>query len=234
MGRMWLSYLLFYVGCFFISFFLCIPIGPVNLQVFQRAVKKEYAAALSLALGAALGDSVWAMAAFFGITPFLKNGYNLNLEGIFLLVTAVVTFVLGLLALKDARFLEKIELIEKREEAIAARMQRKRWAFLQGLVMVLVNPLGIASWMIALSFMKKLKIYIPLTLNYEILFMAVVILGAFTYLTAIVFITHRVKSLCLPHNTRRVIRLLGYVLIGFSLYFLFFAIKALFFTPAAN
>jgi len=227
---MWLTYLLFYVGCFIVSFFLCIPIGPVNLQVFQRAVKREYAAALSLSLGAAIGDSVWAMAAFFGISPFLKNGYNLNLEGLFLLVTGAITFILGLLALKDARFLEKIEKIEKKEEEIAARIPRKRWAFLQGFFMVLVNPLGIASWMIALSFMKKLKIYIPLTLNYEILFMVVVILGAFSYLTLIIFITNKMRSLCLPHNTRRVIRGLGYVLIGFSLYFLYFGMKALFFT----
>ena len=231
MGEMWLAYLLFYVGCFFISFFLCIPIGPVNLQVFQRGVKKEYGAALSVAIGAAIGDSVWAMAAFFGITPFLKNGYNLSIEGIFLLVTAVITFILGLLSLKDASFLDRIEEIEKKEEAIAARIQRKRWAFLQGLVMVLLNPLGIASWMIALSFLKKLKIYIPLTLNFEIFFMVAVILGAFCYFLLIIFITHRVKSLCVPHNTRRVIRALGYLLIAFSLYFLFFAIKALFFAP---
>lgn len=228
MFRMWLTYLLFYLGCFVISFFLCIPIGPVNLQVFQRTVKKEYGPALFLALGAAIGDSFWAMAAFFGITPFLKNGYNLSIEGIFLLITAVITFVLGLLALKDARFFDRIEEMEKKEEAIAAKIQRKRWAFLQGLLMVMVNPLGIASWMIALSFLKKLRIYIPLTLNYELFFMVVVILGAFSYLTLIIFITHRVKSLCLPHNTRKVIRVLGYVLIGFSIYFLYFALKALF------
>jgi threonine/homoserine/homoserine lactone efflux protein len=226
-----LTSLLFYVGCFFTSFFLCIPIGPVNLEVFQSAVKKQHSQALSVALGAAIGDSIWATAAFFGITPFLKNGYNLNIEGIFLLVTAVITFVLGLLSLKDARFLEKIEKIEKREEAIAERIKRKRWAFLQGLGMVLINPLGIASWLIALSFLKKLSFYIPLTLNYEIFFMVVVILGAFTYFTMIIIITNKMKSLCAPHNTRKVIKVLGYVLIGFSLYFLFFALKALFFYP---
>lgn len=226
-----LTSLLFYVGCFLTSFFLCIPIGPVNLQVFQSAVKKQHAQALSVALGAAIGDSIWATAAFFGITPFLKNGYNLNIEGIFLLVTAVITFVLGLLSLKDARFLEKIEKIEKREEAMAEKIKRKRWAFLQGLGMVLINPLGIASWMIALSFLKKLSFFIPLTLNYEIFFMIVVILGAFSYFTLIIFITNRMKSLCTPRNTRKVIRVLGYALIGFSIYFLFFALKALFFYP---
>jgi len=228
---MWLTYLLFYLGCFFISFFLCVPIGPVNLEVFQNAVKKHYGPALSLALGAAVGDAVWATAAFFGITPFLRNGYNFNLEGVFLLVTASITFILGIITLKDARFLDRIE---KKEEALAARIRRKRWAFLQGLGMVLINPLGIASWMIALSFLKKLKIYIPLTLNFEIFFMVVVILGAFAYFTLIIFITNRMKSLCAPHNTRKVIKVLGYVLIAFSLYFLFFGIKALFFTSAAH
>jgi threonine/homoserine/homoserine lactone efflux protein len=231
MAEMWLTYLLFYLGCFFISFFLCIPIGPVNLEVFQNAIKKHYGPALSVALGASVGDAVWATAAFFGITPFLKNGYNFSIEGIFLLVTAVITFVLGLLSLKDARFLARIEKIEKKEEAIADRIKRKRWAFLQGLAMVLINPLGIASWMIALSFLKKLKIYIPLTLNFEIFFMVIVILGAFSYFTVIIFITNKMKSLCAPHNTRKVIKVLGFVLIGFSLYFLFFALKALFFYP---
>jgi threonine/homoserine/homoserine lactone efflux protein len=147
------------------------------------------------------------------------------LEGIFLLVTAVITFILGLLSLKDARFLEKIE---KKEEVFAGRIKRKRWAFVQGLTMVLINPLGIASWMISLSFMKKLKIYIPLTLGHEIFFMFTVILGAFSYFTLIIFITNKMKSLCSPNRTRIIIKVLGYVLIGFSFYFLFFAIKALF------
>jgi threonine/homoserine/homoserine lactone efflux protein len=225
MAKMWLTYLLFYLGCFLISFFLCVPIGPVNLEVFQNAVKKHYGPALSVALGAAVGDALWATAAFFGITPFLKNGYNFSMEGIFLLVTAIITFILGLLSLKDARFLEKIE---KKEEAFAGRIKRKRWAFAQGLTMVLINPLGIASWMISLSFMKKLKIYIPLTLGHEIFFMLTVILGAFSYFTLIIFITNKMKSLCSPQRTRIIIRILGYILIGFSFYFLFFAIKALF------
>jgi threonine/homoserine/homoserine lactone efflux protein len=228
---MWLTYLLFYLGCFFISFFLCVPIGPVNLEVFQNAVKKHFGPALSLALGAAVGDAIWATAAFFGITPFLRNGYNFSMEGVFLLVTAAITFVLGILSLKDARFLDRIE---KKEEALAAKIKRKRWAFLQGLGMVLINPLGIASWMIALSFLKKLRIYIPLTLNFEIFFMVVVILGAFAYFTLIIFITNRMKSLCTPHNTRKVIKVLGYVLIAFSLYFLFFGVKALFFSSSAH
>ena len=221
-----LGSIFFYVGCFFTSFFLCVPIGPVNLEVFQSAVKKQHAHALSIALGAALGDAVWATAAFFGISPFLKNGYNILIEGIFLLITAVITFILGLLSLKDARLFEKIE---KREEARVENIRRKRWSFAKGLAMVMINPLGIASWMIALSFMKKLKIYIPLTLTYVVIFLITVLAGAFAYFTLIVFITNKMKSLFSPERTATIIKILGYVLIMFSLYFMFFAVKTLFF-----
>jgi len=216
----------FYVGCFFTSFFLCVPIGPVNLEVFQSAIKKQHAHALSIALGAALGDAIWAMAAFFGISPFLKNGYNILIEGIFLLITAVITFFLGLYSLKDARLFEKIE---KREEARVENIRRKRWSFAKGLAMVMINPLGIASWMIALSFMKKLRIYIPLSLTYEVIFLIIVLAGAFSYFTLIVFITNKMKSLFSPERTCKIIKVLGYVLIIFSLYFMFFAVKTLFF-----
>jgi threonine/homoserine/homoserine lactone efflux protein len=221
-----LGSIFFYVGCFFLSFFLCVPIGPVNLEVFQSAIKKQHAHALSIALGAALGDAIWAMAAFFGISPFLKNGYNILIEGIFLLISAVITFILGLVSLKDARLYEKIE---KREEARVEKIRRKRWSFAKGLAMVMINPLGIASWMIALSFMKKLRIFIPLTLTYEVIFLLIVLAGAFSYFTLIVLITNKMKSLFSPERTGKIIKTLGYVLIIFSFYFLFFAVKTLFF-----
>jgi len=216
--------LLFYLACFWLSFFLCMPIGPVNLAVFHNAVKKQHHQALSIAFGAATGDAIWAVAAFYGISPFLKNGYNLNLEGIFLLITAIITFILALIAIKDANLIVKIE---KKEQELVQKIKRKRWAILKGLTMVLVNPLGLASWMIGLSFLRKLKIYIPLRPTFKIFFFITVVLGAFAYFTTIVIITHRMKDLFDPKRTGKIIKCLGYVLFAFSLYFLFFALKAL-------
>ena len=219
------SALFFYLACFWISFLLCIPIGPVNLEVFNCAVRKEYAHALSTAFGAACGDAVWAMASFYGISPFLRNGQsNILLEALFLLVTGVITFVLGVIALKDARLIDRIE---KKEEEIAGKIKKKRWAVLKGFAMVLVNPLGIGSWMIALSFLKKLKIYIPLRLTFEIFFFATVITGAFVYFLTIVFITNKMKKMFSPQRTIMIVRVLGYLLILFSFYFLFFSVKEL-------
>jgi threonine/homoserine/homoserine lactone efflux protein len=179
-----------------------------------------YPQAISIAVGAAMGDAFWACLAFFGISPFISSRY---MEAAFFVFTAIITGILGIFALKDAKFLEK------KEEGIVTKIRRKRWAILKGLTMVLVNPLGIVSWMISLSFLRKIKVFIPLELKYEIIFFIVVILGASTYFFLIIFITSRMKKVFNPERTTKVIKLLGYLLIIFSAYFLYNAIKLFFF-----
>jgi threonine/homoserine/homoserine lactone efflux protein len=216
----------FYLICFWVGFFLCLPIGPVNLEVFNTAVQKQYAPAISIGFGAAIGDALWAMTAFIGTTAFMQNRY---LEGAFMLVTGVITCAIGLMALKDAHFLEK-----KEEALVESIKKRKRWAIVKGLSMVDVNPLGIVSWMIALSFLKKVQIYIPADISHEIGFFITVSAGAWFYFLLMVFITHKMKRLFSPKVTAKVVRVIGYVLIVLSLYFFFSAAKDFFFPGLIN
>lgn len=214
------SIIVFYIACYWISFFLCIPLGPVNLEVLHTALKKHYPQAVAVAIGGALGDAFWATGAFFGVSPFINSP---NLEGIFLLVTAAITLVLGIVAIKDSKF------IEKKEEDVVNRIRRKRWAFLKGLTMVLVNPLGIVSWMIFLQFLRKVDVYIPMQLKYEIIFFLVVMAGAASYFFLVIFITNKMKNILNPGRTRKITKCLGILLIGLSAYFLYNAVKVLFF-----
>ena len=215
-----ISITLFYVACFFISFFLCIPIGPVNIEVLHTALKKHKVQAFSIAAGASAGDAIWATCAFFGISPFMSSRY---MEASFFLFTTVITAVLGFVALKGANNLEK------REEELVAKIRRKRWAVLKGLTMVLVNPLGIVSWMVSLSFLRRVNIFIPMELRYEVLFFIVVTVGALAYFSLMIFVAGRMQSLLTPERTRKVIRFLGYLLLAFSLYFFHHAIQLFFF-----
>lgn len=214
------SIILFYVACFWISFILGIPIGPVNLEVFHDAVHKRYGAAISVAVGAAFGDGIWAILAFFGISPFTASP---NMESAFFLFTSIITFGLGLVALKDSRF------VEKTEEHLVTKIKRKRWALLKGLMMVLVNPLGIVSWMIGLQFLRKNEVFIPMELRYEILFFIVVALGVLSYFLLVVFITNKMKRIFNRERACKITRYLGYLLLIFSMYFLFYAVKTYFF-----
>lgn len=214
------SIIFFYIACYWISFFLCIPLGPVNLEVLHTALKKHYPQAIAVAIGGGLGDAFWATAAFFGVSPFINSP---KLEGIFLVVTAVITLVLGIVALKDSKF------IEKKEEEVVSRIRRKRWAFLKGLTMVMVNPLGIVSWMICLQFLRKAGIYIPMRLNYEIIFFIVVTAGAASYFLLIIFITNKMKNILNPRRTHKITKYLGFLLLCLSAYFLYNAVRVLFF-----
>ncbi len=214
-----LSIIFFYVCTFFIGFLLCIPIGPVNLEIFHNALRKRYTQAIAISIGAAMGDSIWALSAFFGISPFRNE--DMNLKWIFFLVTAIITFILGVVALKDAKFIEK-----KGEQITTKLAKKKRWAFLKGLFMVLINPLGIVSWMISLKFLESFNINIPLRLNYEILFVIVVILGATSYFFLVIFITNKMKKIFNNERTIKISKYLGYILIGFSLYFFGYSVHA--------
>lgn len=220
-----LTIILFYLATFVTGFVFCIMPGPVAIEVFHHALKKQNIHALSIGLGAAVGDAMWAMVAFYGITPFLRNGSSGYLEGIFLLAASVITFIIGLLAIGNGRFAKRVE---SKEDAIARKVKRKRkrWSFLKGLSLVMVNPLGIGSWFIVLAALKKSKIYIPLDLTYEILFPVFVIMGAFSYTILMIAITKRIKSLFTPGKTAKIIKVLGYFLIFFSIYFLFFSLRA--------
>lgn len=214
------SIIFFYIACFWIGFFLCIPLGPVNLEVLHTALKKHYHQAIAVAIGGAMGDAIWATTAFFGVSPFMNSP---QMEGIFLVVTAAITLLLGIVALKDSKF------IGKKEEEMVTRIRRKRWAFLKGLTMVLVNPLGIVSWMISLQFLRKIDIYIPMRLNYEIIFFIVVTAGAASYFLLMIFITNKMNTILNPRRTRKITKYLGFLLIGLSAYFLYNAVRVLFF-----
>lgn len=211
-----MPYFIFYIAVFFLSGIFCIPVGPVNLEVFNNALRKHIPQALSMALGAAVGDAVWATLALVGMSPFFKYP---RLEAAFLLGTALITFGLGLVALKDAKY------IEEKEASMVSKVRRKRISLLKGLTMVLLNPLGIVSWMIALSFLRRAGHFVPLTPTHKILFFIVVIMGAFAYFLAIIFITNKMKHFFDQQRTKKLIRFLGFVLLSFSLYFLVLSIK---------
>jgi len=139
-----LAIVLFYLFTYVTAFAFCIMPGPIAIEIFHHALKKQNVHALSIGAGAAVGDAMWAMVSFYGITPFLKNGSTGYLEGIFLLAASIITFIIGFLALKNGGFAARIE---HKEEEMARKVKgkRKRWSFLKGLTLVMVNPL-VKNW----------------------------------------------------------------------------------------
>jgi threonine/homoserine/homoserine lactone efflux protein len=208
----------FYFLSFFISFGLSIPVGPVNIEILKNALKKNYSHASSVAVGAALGNATWALVAFLGMSPFISSRY---LEASLLLITGLITIYLSI------GIFRKQDIIESPDEIIKS-IKRKRWYFLKGYSLIIINPLGILSWMIILSFLRKMKIFIPAQLNYEIIFFFIVSIGAASYFLLVIFITNKMKQVFNPKRSDIIIHYLGYVLVLLGIYFIGYSLKLFF------
>ena len=117
--------------------------------------------------------------------------------------------------------------MEKEEDEITTIIRKKkRWAFLKGFALVIVNPLAVVSWMIVLKFLESFGIKIPLTFNYELFFFITVAAGAASYFLLIVFITNKMKHFFNPQRTAKVTKYIGYILLAFSLYFIYYTVNS--------
>lgn len=212
--------LTFYLLVFGTAFLFKIPAGPVNLDIFHHAVKKHYPQAVFTAAGAAIGDGIWAICAFLGISPFISHP---QMEATLLVATAIITACLGISMFRNSKFMKH------HDEAIAKKVKKKRWSFVRGFSFIIINPLVFVGWVITLSFLRKSKIYIPHELNYEILLFIVVSAGTASYFSLLIFITNRMKRFLNPQKTAAITKYLGYILLGLSAYFLFYAAKLYFF-----
>ena len=104
--------------------------------------------------------------------------------------------------------------------------KKKRWAFLKGFALVIVNPLAVVSWMIVLKFLESFKIKMPLEFNYELFFFITVTAGAASYFLLIVFITNKMKHFFNPQRTAKVTKYVGYLLLAFSIYFIYYTVNS--------
>lgn len=129
--------LLTYAGAMFLLFL--VP-GPVWVAITARALSGGFASAWPLAIGVALGDLVWPLAAVFGLS------WVLSLYGDFL---TLLRWVAGAVFLWMG-----ITLLRKPAAAIASdsRLTRPgRWAgFAVGVAAVIGNPKAILFYMGAL------------------------------------------------------------------------------------
>lgn len=128
------SQLVFYAGAIFILF---LTPGPVWVALTARALSGGFASAAPLAVGVALGDLMWPLAAIFGLS-WILSVYGEFME--ILRWVAVAMFALmGIQLIRHAR----------RDLSADSRLTRPgAWAgFTAGIVAILANPKAILFYM---------------------------------------------------------------------------------------
>lgn len=126
--------LLFYAGAILVLF---LTPGPVWVALTARAMSGGFASAAPLAVGVALGDLLWPLAAIFGLTWILSL-YG-DLLDLMKWVAMAMFVIMGVQLIRHARA----------RIATDSRLTRPgRWAgFLAGISVILANPKAILFYM---------------------------------------------------------------------------------------
>lgn len=126
--------LLFYAGAILILF---LTPGPVWVALTARAMSGGFASAAPLAVGVALGDMLWPLAAIFGLTWILSL-YG-DLLGLMKWVAMAMFIVMGVQLIRHARARISTDSRLTRPGRMAG--------FLAGISVILANPKAILFYM---------------------------------------------------------------------------------------
>ncbi len=206
------------------------PIGPVNLEIIRRSLRYRLAAGFLVGCGACCVDAAYLILFSAGLGEILR--YPGVRAAAFLAGGALLTW-LGALALRDARRFARggavdpvaasaaaspgasaTEAFLGAEAGAGAKTISLRRCYLVGVGMCATNPMTIAFWSaLALSF-------VGLPVGWRVGASAAVLLGAFSWVTALTLILAAARRWVGPALFTIVNLLGGLALVYFGLGFL--------------
>jgi threonine/homoserine/homoserine lactone efflux protein len=206
---------IFFALCYGISFCLCFPFGVASLEAVRLSLKKEYGRALSLAVGTALVNGLWAVVAFLGLRTILQRLSSPRTEALLLGAGAVIAFLFGFLAWRDSHTC-------KEDENRPAGIRSKKdvaLPVLKGAALGLLNPQTVAYWILVLSILKKAGIPLPSFSGAGVVFAITVTAGYWTFYYVVVRLAQRLRFIGRPQARARLARFLGvfFILLGLLL-----------------
>jgi threonine/homoserine/homoserine lactone efflux protein len=192
---------------FAIGFVTSIPIGPINVAVLTKGMRESFAHGLSLAIGAALMDFVYASAAMFGFFAVFQGpriGLLFEILGFILLVY----FGIKSLRSEPRQIDNGMKLPLKRE------LHSSFWA---GVFLYLSNPTFLGYWITVAGVIQAYKLVINEWID-NLFFAVAVGVGAATWFYALLkFFRKRLVTLK-PERLRIMSRIAGCILLGFACY----------------
>jgi threonine/homoserine/homoserine lactone efflux protein len=192
---------------FIIGFVTSIPVGPINVAVLTKGVRESFAHGLSLAIGAAVMDFVYASAAMFGFFAIFQAprvGLVFELLGFVLLV------YFGIKSIRSKPVLVEngVKLPLKRE------LHSSFWV---GVLLYLSNPTFLGYWITVAGAIQAYKLVTSEWID-NLFFAIAVGVGAATWFYVLLKFFHKRIVTLKPEVLRGVSRVAGCILLGFACY----------------
>lgn len=184
-----------------------IPIGPVNVAVLDTAYRHTLRRAIAVALGGAVGDGIYSTLGILGVGPWLSD--NPSIPPILYAASGVILFAYGVMTVRSRPSPVVTEVKER-----AAQPSAELWSgFVLGVVLILLNPAALVTWVIIIgSFMQGI------TTSEGIGATIGISTGSFLWFTAVAYLSHHGKRVIGGKAVFTITRVVGMLLIGYSLY----------------
>lgn len=188
-----------------LGFFGSIPVaGPASILVLKNALEKGHRQGIDIAVGAAVGEAIYAFVAFWGLTTVLER------FPVLLPISKIVGAVL-VLALGIYLVVRRTSPTDMHAANLADRQERR---LLRGFLSAVLNPTLLATWTTVVTGLNAASLVEPSprgALPFAI-GVGVGILGWFAFLLEIV--VRRFRERLAPENVQKVVRGFGWAMIG--------------------
>ena len=205
-----MQYIVFVIAAFIMGFLAAIPAGPVQIEVARRAINDHLRSSLMVILGAFTVDVLYGVIAFFGIAPFLQKEIVM---AIFWLIGGIILLFLSYMIIKHS----------SRQHAInpnKVHLMRKRWGFISGLTLSIVNPMLIFWWLMGQRLFMDIGLTDNFTTSIAVSFLAAAAIGLASYLTLLSLFLCWTKKFIPPNKMRWINLFFGIALVLIAFYFI--------------
>jgi threonine/homoserine/homoserine lactone efflux protein len=201
---------------FAIGFLTSVPVGPINVAVLTKGVRESFAHGISLAIGAATMDFVYASAAMFGFFAVFQ-GPRVNLAFQLLGIALLVYFGLKNILTKPKPVEQRVKIPLKHE------LHSSFWI---GVFLYLSNPTFLGYWITVGGVIQAYKLIINEWLD-NLFFAIGAGLGAAGWFYVLLKFFHHRSATLKPATLHRMSVLAGYLLLVFACYLSYEVISSL-------
>lgn len=185
-----------------------VPIGPVNVAVIDAAYRHTLRRAISVGLGGACADGLYAGLGVLGVTPRLKMYPS---------VPPIMYAVSGVVLLFYGFFTARSQPVKpaQTEDAAPPSARSEMWqGFRTGLLLIVLNPAAIVTWVVIMGTM------IPEGTQLQGLSCSVGVgFGSFGWFVLVANLTRKGKNV-LGDKAQWIPRVVGIALMFYALYLL--------------
>ena len=197
------------------GFITAIPIGATQIEIAKRALNRKFLAAWMVIIGSVVSDVMYGGIALFGVAPFLKRKLVVAL---FELVGVIILWILAYSTFNKSG---KANILNVNNGYLG----RKRLALLTGFGLAITNPMIIFWWLLEVRFVINIGLVDSFSKTISALFLLFGGLGLGSYLLFLAAVLYRVKKYISNKAMKVMYKIMGFVLLLLSIYFLYHSVK---------